>query len=34
LKDAEATLRALPPEVVPDEQQPWFGKVYAYVGVT
>jgi hypothetical protein len=32
LKDAEATLRALPPEVVPDEQQPWFGKVYAYVG--
>jgi hypothetical protein len=29
LKDAEAELRALPPEVIPDDQQPWFGRIYA-----
>jgi len=29
LKDAEAHLRSLPPEVIPDDDQPWFGRIYA-----
>jgi hypothetical protein len=29
VREAETQLRTLPPEVIPDDQQPWFGKIYA-----